>query len=286
MLPETYAVPFGNAEAIEQQLKSHKIAAVVLEPLQAEAGIVLAPDGYLAEVQRLCRKYGALFVLDEVQTGLGRTGAFVAAHHYGVEPDMIVLAKALSGGLVPVAAVLMRDAIYKSVYGSLKRSIVHTSTFSENGLAMRAGLATLQVIEDEQLVERSWTEGEWLREQLRARLERYEMVAEVRGLGLLNGIVFHSPRSLGLRLSFEAFRAIHPAMFGQMLVMRLFNRHNILSQICGNNFHVLKVAPPLVATREQMTAYLDAIEEVVGTIHASTRFWSEALQLAGRALSI
>jgi ornithine--oxo-acid transaminase len=286
MLPETYAVPFGDAEAIERALKEKKIAAVILEPIQAEAGIVLPPEGYLAEVQRLCRKHGALFVLDEVQTGLGRTGAFVAAHHYGLEPDMLILAKALSGGLIPVAAVLMRDAIYKSVYNSLKRSIVHTSTYSENGLAMRAGLATLEVLKDERLVERSAVEGQWLREQLGTRLAKYEMVAGVRGMGLLNGIVFQPPRSMGLRLSFEAFRAVHSGMFGQMLVMRLFNRHNILSQICGNNFLVLKVAPPLVTTRAQLEQYLDAIEEVASTIHTSTKFWSEALQLAQRALSV
>jgi ornithine--oxo-acid transaminase len=257
-----------------------------LLPIQGEAGIVLPPEGYLQEVQRLCRKHGALFVLDEVQTGLGRTGAFVAAHHYGVEPDMMVLAKALSGGLIPVAALLMRDSIYRSVYSSLKRSIVHTSTYSENSLAMRAGLTTLAVLDEESLVERSERLGLWLRESLRSRLSKYEMVEEVRGLGLFNGIVFRAPRSVGLRLSFEAFRAVHSGMFGQMLVMRLFKKHNILSQICGNNFLVLKVAPPLVVTQEHLEYYLDAIEEVVRTIHMSSKFWSEALQLAQRALAV
>jgi ornithine--oxo-acid transaminase len=286
MLPETYPVPFGDLAALECVLKAQKIAAVILEPIQGEAGIVLPPEGYLQEVQRLCRKHGALFVLDEVQTGLGRTGAFVAAHHYGVEPDMMILAKALSGGLIPVAALLMRDSIYKSVYSSLKRSIVHTSTYSENSLAMRAGLTTLAVLDDESLVERSETLGLWLRESLRSRLSKYEMVAEVRGLGLLNGIVFRAPRSVGLRLSFEAFRAVHSGMFGQMLVMRLFKKHNILSQICGNNFLVLKVAPPLVVTQEHLDYYVDAIEEVVRTIHMSSKFWSEALQLAQRALAV
>lgn len=286
MLPETYPVPFGDAAVLERMLKERKIAAVILEPIQGEAGIVLPPDGYLLEVQRLCRKHGALFVLDEVQTGLGRTGAFVAAQHYGVEPDMLVLAKALSGGLIPVASVLMRDAIYKSVYNSLKRSIVHTSTYSENSLAMRAGLATLEVLDDEQLVERSACLGNWLRDSLRERLLKYEMVDEVRGLGLLNGIVFRPPRSVALRVSFEAFRTVHPGMFGQMLVMRLFNQHNILSQICGNNFLVLKVAPPLVVTQQQLEKYLDAIEEVVSNVHTSSKFWAEAMQLARRALAI
>jgi len=286
MLPETYEVPFGDIAALEAPLQQHKIAAVVLEPLQGEAGIVPAPPGYLAAVERLCKKHGALFVLDEVQTGIGRTGTFIAGHRDNVQPDMVVLAKALSGGLVPVAAVLMRDDIYKSVYGSLKKSIIHTSTFSENALSMRAGLATLDVVESENLAARAEYLGTELRAQLSQRLSRFEMFSEVRGLGLLNGIVMQPPTSLRLRIPFQTFRAIHPGMFGQMLVMRLFQHHNILSQMCGNNFMVIKIAPPLVITEDQLGHYLDAIEAVMETVHSSTSFWSDAINLAQRAVRI
>lgn len=286
MLPETYEVPFGDIAALEATLQQNKIAAVVLEPLQGEAGIVPAPPGYLAAVERLCKKHGALFVLDEVQTGIGRTGTFIAGHRDNVQPDMVVLAKALSGGLVPVAAVLMRDDIYKSVYGSLKKSIIHTSTFSENALSMRAGLATLDVVESENLAARAEYLGTELRAQLSQRLSRFEMFSEVRGLGLLNGIVMQPPTSLRLRIPFQTFRAIHPGMFGQMLVMRLFQHHNILSQMCGNNFMVIKIAPPLVITESQIDQYLDAIEAVMETVHSSTSFWSDALNLAQRAVRI
>ena len=286
MLSETYEVPFGDVAALEAALTQHKIAAVVLEPLQGEAGIVPAPTGYLAAVERLCKKHGTLFVLDEVQTGIGRTGTFITAHRDNVQPDMVVLAKALSGGLVPVAAVLMRDDIYKSVYGSLKKSIVHTSTYSENALSMRAGLATLEVLESEDLAARAERIGTELRAQLTQRLSRFEMFSEVRGLGLLNGIVMQPPTSLRLRIPFQTFRTIHPAMFGQMLVMRLFQHHNILSQMCGNNFMVLKVAPPLVITEDQIAQYLNAIEAVMETVHSSSSFWSDALQLAQRAVRV
>jgi len=286
MLPETHEVPFGETQALETILSTRKIAALVLEPLQGEAGIVPAPSGYLASAERLCKKYGTLFVLDEVQTGIGRTGTFIAGQRDEVKPDMVVLAKALSGGLVPVAAVLMRDDIYQSVYGSLKKAIIHTSTYSENGLAMRAGLATLDVIRDEDLTARAERVGMELRAQLVERLSRFEMVAEVRGLGLLNGIVFRPPKSLRLRVPFQTFRTIHAGMFGQMVVMRLFHYHNILSQICGNNFMVLKVAPPLVITDAQVEQYLDAIEAVMETIHSSTSFWSDALKLAQRAIRV
>jgi len=286
MLPETHEVPFNDAAALAQVLKKERIAAVVLEPVQGEAGMVLPAPGYLAEVQELCHRHGALFVLDEVQTGLGRTGRFLAAQHYGVSPDMIVLAKALSGGLVPVAAVLMTDKIYDAVYGSLRRAIIHTSTFSENGLAMRAGLATLDVLDREQLSERAKVLGGALRRRLRDALAPYEMVNEVRGLGLFNGVVFQPPRKLRLKLGFEAFRAVHPAMFGQMVVRRLFHDHRILSQICGNNFMVLKVAPPLVVRQDQLDTYVDAITTVVDALHTSSAFWSDALDLGRRALQV
>jgi ornithine--oxo-acid transaminase len=286
MLPETHEVPFGDTAALEATLRQHKVAAVILEPLQGEAGIIPPPHNYFATVQSLCKKHGALFVLDEVQTGIGRTGTFIAANRDHLRPDMVILAKALSGGLVPVAAVLMRDEIYKSVYGSLKKSIIHTSTFSENALSMRAGLATLDVIESEDLAARAEVVGAQLRDQLHQRLNRFEMFSEVRGLGLLNGVALQPPSSLRLRVPFQTFHAIHPGMFGQMLVKRLFEHHNILAQICGNNFMVLKVAPPLVITESQVAQYLDAIEAVMETVHSSASFWSDALSMAQRAVRI
>jgi ornithine--oxo-acid transaminase len=286
MLGDTHEVPFNDTAALARVLERERIAAVVLEPVQGEAGIVLPKQPYLLEVQELCRKHGTLFVLDEVQTGIGRTGRFLAAQHYGVSPDMVVLAKALSGGLVPVAAVLMTEDIYDAVYGSLRRAIIHTSTFSENGLAMRAGLATLAVLDRERLTERSEELGRYVRKRLRETLEPYDMVQEIRGLGLMNGIVFRSPRQLRMKLSFEAFKAIHPAMFGQMIVRRLFQDYRILSQICGNNFMVLKVAPPLVVERQQLDTYIDAITSVVDALHSSVAFWSDALELGRRALRV
>lgn len=286
MLPQTFEVPFNDLEAMEVMLAKEKIAAVILEPIQGEAGIVLPESGYLAGVEALCRKHGTLFVLDEVQTGVGRTGRFLAGQHYGVSPDMVVMAKALSGGLIPCAAVLMTEEIYKSVYSSLRRAIIHTSTYSENNLAMRAGLATLAVLDRERLPERAASIGSDLREKLTRALQPYEMVREVRGMGLMNGIVFEAPRQIKLRLAFEAFRAIHPGMFGQMLVRRLFHQHEILTQICGNNFMVLKVAPPLVVKDAEIETFVDAITSVVETLHSSTAVWSDALELGRRAIRV
>jgi ornithine--oxo-acid transaminase len=286
LLPGTQAVPFGNIEAMERQLATRKFAAFILEPIQSEGGIKVPDAAYLQAAQELCRRYGTLLVLDEVQTGMYRTGSFLAAHHFQVEPDMVILAKALSGGLIPVGAVLMSEAISNSVFSSLKRAFVHASTFGENSLAMRAGLATLDVLEDERLGQHAVTLGARLRLQLAEALAPYEMVGAVRGLGMLNGIEFIAPRQLRLRVAFEGFQRIHPAMFGQILVMRMFRDKGILTQICGNNFMVLKAAPPLVVAEEQLDVFVAAIRAVMELAHTSATFWSEALGLARRAAKI
>lgn len=286
LLSDTVAIPFNDLESVERQLTTRRYAAFICEPIQSEGGICVPGPDYWRQAEALCRRYGTLLVLDEVQTGLHRTGPFLASHLYGVKPDMVVLAKALSGGLVPVSAVLMTDDVYSSVYSSLKRSIIHTSTFSENSLAMRAGLATLDVLESEELGARATEAGARLRGMLSDALSGYEMVKAVRGQGMLSGIEFRAPHQLRLRIAFEAFMKIHPAMFGQIVVMRLFRDHGILTQICGNNFMVLKVAPPLVVTEEQMQEFVNAMREVVDLAHSSASFWSEALGLARRALNL
>lgn len=282
LLPEVQFVPFGETEALERALKSKRLAAFVVEPIQSEAGVRVPDPEYLRNAESLCRRYGTLFVLDEVQTGMYRTGPFLAAHNFGVEPDMVILAKALSGGLVPVGAVLMSDAVCDAVYSSLPRAFVHTSTFSENSLAMRAGLATLAVLESGELGQRAIDSGAYLREQLTEALRDFEMVKEVRGLGLLMGIEFQAPKQLRLRIPYEAFSAIHAGMFGQIVVMRLFRDWGFLTQVCGNNFMVLKVAPPLVMDREQMDAFVAAVRSVVELANSPGSFWSEALGLARR----
>lgn len=285
LLLQTVSVPLGDLAALERHLATRQYAAFFVEPIQAEGGIRVPHENYLGNAQELCRHYGTLLVADEVQTGMFRTGPFLASHHFGITPDVVILAKALSGGLVPVSAVLMSDKVHQSVFSSLKRAIVHASTFSENSLSMRAGLATLDVLQADKLGERAIEQGEELKRQLAEALAGYEMVKEIRGKGLLLGIEFTSPQRLTLRLPFQAFARIHPAMFGQILVMRLFRDHGMLTQICGNDFMVLKVAPPLMISSSQICEFVSAIRQVVELAHHPGPFWSEAVSLARRALA-
>jgi ornithine--oxo-acid transaminase len=286
LLSGTQGVPYGDLAALETALASNRHAAFVVEPLQAEGGIHVPTPLYMQKAQEACRRTGTLFVLDEVQTGMYRTGTFLAAHQFDVQPDIVILAKALSGGLIPVSAVLMTDKIYSSVYSSLRRAIVHTSTFSENSLSMRAGLATLDILERDDLGRRALAFGETFRAKLRHQLAGLDMVREVRGLGLLNGIEFVPPKRVAFRMMYKAFHRIHPAMFGQIVVMRMFREKRILTQICGNNFMVLKAAPPLMVTPDQLDTFVNAIRDVVELAENSPSFWTEALGMARRATNI
>lgn len=285
LVPNCTPVPFGNLDAAKKELEKGTYAAFILEPIQGESGVIIPPDGYLKEVQRICDRVGTLLVIDEVQTGVYRTGPFLASHHFDIEPDIIVMAKALSGGHVPVGAVLMRSDICRSTYSSADKAFVHASTFGENALAMRSALATLQTCEDEELSQRSTHMGEKLREQLNSRLKRFSFVKEVRGMGLFNAIEFQAPSSLGLSLLFAGFRRAHPGLFGQMFIKTIFDRGKILCQMAGNNYLAIKSLPPLIISDEQLARYIDSVEDVCHVIqYDKSEFWPQGLKIAARAL--
>ena len=170
----------NDLEALERELKKGDVACFIAEPIQGK-GVYVPDDEFLPEAQKLCRKYGALFVLDEVQTGFGRTGKFFCGEHWGLEPDLVTVAKALSGGYVPVGAVIARREIHRKVFRNLEWAVVHSNTFGMNELAMAAGIAALRVIEEERLVERAAELGARFMEGLKRLQEKYEIVADVRG---------------------------------------------------------------------------------------------------------
>ena len=285
LLPDTHPLPFGDLAALEEQLKSRRVAAFVTEPIQAEAGVRLPPKDYLRDAAALCRKHGALFVLDEVQTGMYRTGTFLAAHQYDVQPDMVVIAKAMSGGFVPVGAVLLTDAICDSVYTSVARSFIHASTFGENSLAMRACLATLDVIQEERLDARAVVLGERFRAGMNRLVAKSQLLGECRGLGLMNGVEFRAPSTLALKLLWSAFEQLHPGLFGQMCVRSLFHDGHVLVQMCGNDHKVLKAIPPLVMSDAQLDQSLLAFEGLLDSIeNEKGRFWGQGITIGRKAI--
>jgi acetylornithine/succinyldiaminopimelate/putrescine aminotransferase len=266
LLPGCVEVPFGDADALEAELASGDVAAFIVEPIQGK-GVHLAPEGYLARAREACSRHGALLVIDEVQTGLGRTGRFLALEHWEAQPDMITVAKALSGGYVPVGALLTRADIFDRVFDHMERAVVHSSTFGENDLAMVAGLATLRVLDDEHLVERADATGEAFMSALEPLVEKFELVRAVRGKGLMIGIEFGEPRSLKLRSGWRMMERLRPGLFTQMIVVPMLHRHRILTQVAGDNMNILKILPPLVAGQEEVDLFVDAFQDVVADAH-------------------
>ncbi|MGW2476438.1 aspartate aminotransferase family protein [Streptomyces sp. NPDC001665] len=267
LLPDT-AVPLGDLAALSRELKKGDVAALVVEPIQGK-GVYEAPPGYLREAQELLHKHKALLIADEVQTGLGRTGDFYAyQHEAGVEPDLVCVAKALSGGYVPVGATLGKDWIFKRVYSSMDRVLVHSASFGSNAQAMAAGLAVLSVMEDEETVAHARRTGDLLRERLSALVGRYELLHEVRGRGLMIGIEFGRPTSLKLRSRWTMLQAARKGLFAQMVVVPLLQKHRILTQVSGDHLEVIKLIPPLVIDDADVDRFVEAFTAVMDDAHS------------------
>jgi len=232
-------------------------------------GVNVPPAEYLPAAQQLCRDVGALFVCDEVQTGIARTGRFLALEHWGLEPDMVCLAKALSGGLVPVGALLVSRAVADRVFDGMERSVRHGSTFGGNDLAAAAALATLRVVEREQLAQRARRLGELLLELTTPLVERFEVVREVRGLGLMWAIEFGPPTGAVARRLWERVESRQPGLFAQLVIVPLFHRHRIFCQVAGHRMNVIKALPALTVEESELRRFADALGD---TIAAAERY--------------
>jgi ornithine--oxo-acid transaminase len=266
-LPDCRMIPFNNLEALEEELRKNDVAAFVVEPIQGK-GVNLPSPGYLLEASRLCKKYGALFVDDEVQVGMGRTGRFLAIEHEGnVDPDIVVLAKSLSGGYVPTGAVLCKKWIHEKVFSSMQRSVVHSSTFSQGSLAMVAGLAALDVLDRENLISRAEEMGNKIGLGLRNMIPRFEFLKEVRWRGLILGIEFGPPKSLTLTTAWTLMHKMDKSLFPQAALIPLLDNHHILTQVAGHHIDVIKLLPPLVVSDEDVTWFLNAFEQVMIGLH-------------------
>ena len=260
LLPGFDRVPFGDLEALEGALRSEDVALFLVEPIQGK-GCTLPPPGYLEGAQALCRRYGTLFCVDEVQTGFGRTGTLFAFEHWGLEPDLVPVAKSLSGGYVPVGALLMSRFVHEAVYDSMEHAVSHGSTFAPNELAMAAGLATLHELDDQGLVEHTARLGERLMAETRPLLDEFEVVKDVRGLGLMWAIEFGEPHAG--RRSWRLIERMQPGLFAQLVVAPLFSKHRILSQVAAHKLAVIKILPPLVVSDDDVDYFVDALRSTI-----------------------
>ncbi len=284
LLPNFIEVPFGDLAALEQALSGKDVAAFITEPIQGH-GVWIPETDYLPGAAALCRKYGSLFIADEVQTGLGRTGKWWAVEHFGVEPDLLCMAKALSGGLVPVGAVACRPWIFDKVFSRMDRAVVHGSTFGKNNLAMAAGLATLEVLEAENWVDHAAQMGQQLVDDLQPLVGQYECLKAVRGRGMMIALEFGEPKSLKLKLSWKMLETANRGLFSQIITVPLFTRHRILSQVAGYGMNVVKFLPPLILTESDRRWVVEAVSDVVADAHrVPGAAWDFGKTLATQAL--
>src|SRR3954454_22541515 len=283
LLPDCVRIPFNDLAALEQALSSRRMAAFIVEPIQGK-GVILPTEEYLKGAEHLCRRYGTLFIADEIQTGLGRTGKFLAGEHWDIEPDMVLLAKALSGGHVPVGALLMRKAIYDKVFNRMDRAVVHGSTFAKNDLAMAAGIATLEVMKAERVIENAAQMGERLLCGLSALCENDELLKEVRGKGLMIGVEFGSPSSLKLKASWNVLETASKGLFCQLITIPLFKQHRIMTQVAGHGSHTVKLIPPLIINEADCDWIVRAFDEVIADSHKGSAVWSLGKTLVEHAM--
>jgi ornithine--oxo-acid transaminase len=277
LLPGFAQVPFGDLEALERELRSEDVALFLFEPIQGH-GVYLPPAGYLEAAQELCHRFGTLFAVDEVQTGFGRTGKLFAFEHWGLDPDLVTVAKSLSGGYVPVGGLLMSQRVYEGVFDSLEHSVSHGSTFAPNDLAMAAGLATLRELDEARLVERAARLGELLFERTQALVDAHDVVHEVRGLGLMWAMEFAEPESGSL--SWRVMERMQTGLFAQLVVVPLFTKHHVLSQVAGHDLPVLKGLPPLVLSEQDIEEFAAALDDVIAKAGRPTRIAGMALRAA------
>ena len=261
-LSDVARIRLGDIAALEQLFQTRDVAAFIFEPVQGK-GVNFPTDDFFQRAQALCHEYGVLMICDEVQSGMGRTGKWWAFQHWGLEPDIMTVAKSLSGGFVPCGAIVTRRTIYQKVFSRLDRAVVHSSTFGRNNLAMACGLAALQVIENEKLIENSAVVGAKLLEKLDALRSKHPLIKEVRGKGLMIAIEFHEPPQLGLKLAWRMLHRIDHGLFAQLIIVPLLSRHRILTQVAGHDMDVIKILPPLIISDKEVDYFVKAFDVAV-----------------------
>ena len=255
-------IALDDVAGLERELAKRDVAAFVIEPVQGK-GCKTAQTDFFVRAQELCRKHGTLLISDEVQTGLGRTGRMFGFEHWNLEPDIITLAKTLSGGYVPCGAIVARREIYQKTFSRMDRCVVHSTTFGRNNLAMACGLAALEVIDSEKLVENAARMGAMLREKVEALRSKHSFIKEVRGKGLMIGIEFHEPTEFKLKMAWKLLHKVDKVLFAQMVVTQMLSKHHILTQVAGHAMDVLKILPPLIIGEAEVDKFVNALDDVL-----------------------
>ena len=259
-------IPFGDTSRLEAEISLGDVAAFIVEPVVGH-GVFIPPDDFLPRAREICTRYGTLLIADEVQTGFGRTGKLFACEHWNVVPDIMTLSKSLSAGYCPTGAILYPRRVYNKVFSSLDRCMVHSTTFGQNDLSAVCGLITLDIIREEGIVENSARIGAYLMERLQNLARKYELIREVRGLGLMIAIEFDKPRSASLKIGWNMIHKINHDLFCQSILVPLMMDHHILAQVSGHGRDIIKLIPPLVFNQADADRFINAFDQVLAAAH-------------------
>ncbi|SHJ91813.1 putrescine aminotransferase [Anaerobranca californiensis DSM 14826] len=244
LLPGFKHVPFGDLKAIEEAI-TPDTAAVIIEIIQGEGGVIVPPEGYIVGLRELCTQKGVLLIVDEVQTGMGRTGKMFACEHFNITPDILCLAKALGGGVMPIGAFISTEKLWEKF---IEAPLLHTSTFGGNPLACTAAIKTIEILKRDNIVEKVWEKGQYFINRLLKLQEKYpNVIKEVRGMGLL----------IGLEFSKEGI--------GGMLMSEVIDR-GLLVAYTLNNEKIIRIEPPLIITKEEIDKVVEILDEAFATV--------------------
>lgn len=267
LIPLVEEVPYGDIDALLQKLNKFKdVAAFIVEPIQGEGGIIIPPKGYLKAVKEVCQSHNVLLIIDEVQTGFGRTGYWFASEEDNVTPDILCMAKALGGGIMPIGAYIATDEVWNKGYGSIEKCLLHTSTFGGNTWASAAGIATIEYIYENNLVEEAKIKGKYFLDKLYHLQKKYLLLKEIRGKGLMIGLEFQSIKNnkfLNKLGNTKTMDILEEYMAG-LIATELLKSHHIITAYTLNNPNVIRIEPPLTISYKEIDYFIESLDKVLG----------------------
>lgn len=283
LLSDVEMVPFGDVDSLENVLKNEDCACFIVEPIQGEGGVIVPPDGYLKKVRDVCSRYGTLLIIDEIQTGFGRTGYMFACQRENISPDIMCLAKSLGGGIMPIGAFIATEDVWEKGFGGMEKCLLHTSTFGGNSWAMAAGIASINIIVRDNLAYEAKEKGKYLLDRLNKLREKYPIIRDIRGQGLLIGIEFNQPEKGILdKITGGAVTRFAKEYTGSLVAGELLNRYHIVTAYTLNNPNVIRLEPPLIISYEDLDLVANALDEMLGSNPTFTRLaFSSARAILG-----
>jgi putrescine aminotransferase len=274
LVPDCYGIPYGDLESLEKIIFKKDVAAFIVEPIQGEGGIIVPPEGYLKGARALCDRYEVLLIVDEIQTGFGRTGSMFACQHEDVVPDIICLAKSLGGSVMPIGAYVAKERVWDQAYGGMDKALLHTSTFGGNSWAAAAAIAAINLLVEKDLSSQASEMGDYLLRRLLELKQKYPLIKDVRGKGLMIGIEFEKPAGLANKLTGGMANKLSEEYLGALVAGELQNKYRIITAYTLNNPNVIRLEPPLIVTKDQIDAVIHALTQI---FEAHRSFWGLAL---------